>query len=103
MDAYHWVADLTGNATAQAALGFLYSTGYGDALGSDLTNVGDQASALLYHTFAALGGDYGAEQAAGYRHWAGIGTKQSCQEALPFYKSSADRGQSRLCTDRPRR
>lgn len=92
LEAYHFVADLTGNATAQAALGFLYASGYDGVLGPALTTVGDQATALLYHTFAALGGDFGAKQAAGYRHWAGIGTKQSCAEALPFYKSAADIG-----------
>lgn len=26
----------------------------------------------------------------GYRHWAGIGTKQSCKDALPWYKAAAD-------------
>mgnify|MGYP002718673325 CR=1 FL=1 len=26
----------------------------------------------------------------GYRYWAGIGTKQSCKDALGWYKSAAD-------------
>jgi hypothetical protein len=30
--------------------------------------------------------------AVGYRHWAGIGTQQSCSDALPFYKSAAEKG-----------
>lgn len=89
MQAYKWVADLTGNATAQANLAFLYATGYGGVLGNELVNTGDQSTALLYYTFAALGGDYAAEMSLGYRHWTGIGTKQSCSDALPFYKSAA--------------
>lgn len=48
--------------------------------------------ALLYYTFAALGGLPEAEMTVGYRHWVGIGTKQSCGDALPFYKSAADKG-----------
>ena len=47
---------------------------------------------MLYYTFGALGGSPEAEITAGYRHWAGIGTKQSCGDALPFYKSAADKG-----------
>ncbi|KAI8459611.1 hypothetical protein BY996DRAFT_8529847 [Phakopsora pachyrhizi] len=91
MKAFKWVADLTGNATAQANLAFLYATGYAGVLGDNLTYVGDQSTALLYYTFAALGGDYSAEMSLGYRHWVGIGTTQSCREALPFYKSAADK------------
>lgn len=90
MEAFQWVADLSGNATAQQNLAFLYATGYGDVLGQNITN-GDQSQALLYYTFAALGGDPAAEMALGYRHWVGIGTQQSCLEALPFYKSAAEK------------
>lgn len=90
-EAFQWVADLSGNATAQANLAFIHATGYGGALGRHLTHVGDQSKALLYYTFAALGGDYAAEMSLGYRHWVGIGTKQSCREALPFYKSAAEK------------
>lgn len=97
MQAYKWVADLTGNATAQANLAFLYATGYGGVLGNELVNTGDQSTALLYYTFAALGGDYAAEMSLGYRHWTGIGTQQSCGDALPFYKSAATKGESKLC------
>ncbi|MBW0464846.1 hypothetical protein O181_004561 [Austropuccinia psidii MF-1] len=91
MEAFQWVADLTGNATAQANLAFLYASGYGGVLGQNLTYVGDQSAALLHYTFAALGGDFPAEISLGYRHWVGIGTKQSCREALPFYKSAAEK------------
>ncbi|KAI9609333.1 hypothetical protein H4Q26_007283 [Puccinia striiformis f. sp. tritici PST-130] len=91
MEAFEWVATLSGNATAQANLAFLYATGYGGALGQNLTHVGDQSKALLYYTFSALGGDYAAEMSLGYRHWVGIGTPQSCREALPFYKSAAEK------------
>lgn len=93
MEAFQWVSDLTGNASAQADLAFLYATGYDGVLGKTLIGTGDQSTALLYYTFAALGGDYAAEMSLGYRYWAGIGTKQSCSDALPFYKSAATKGE----------
>ncbi len=46
--------------------------------------------ALLHYTFAALSGDVPASMTVGYRYWAGIGTKQSCKDALGWYKSAAD-------------
>ena len=46
----------------------------------------------MYYTFGALGGAPQAEMSLGYRHWVGFGTKQSCGDALPYYKSAADRG-----------
>lgn len=48
------------------------------------------AQALLHYTFAALSGHTPASMTVGYRHWAGIGTKQSCKDALPWYKAAAD-------------
>jgi SEL1 protein len=71
---------------------FLQSSGLLTSIDGKLGS-GDQGTALLYYTFAALGGDYGAEMTIGYRHLNGIGTKSSCKEALPFYKSAADKGE----------
>lgn len=65
-------------------LGFFYSTGYGGV------SV-DQAQALLYYTFAAIGGDQGAEMALGYRYWSGIGVTEDCMLALDWYESAAER------------
>jgi len=81
---YQEHAKLTGNATSQAMLGFFYSTGYGDV-------PVDQAQALLYYTFAAIGGDQGAEMALGYRYWMGIGVSEDCMLALDWYESAAER------------
>ncbi|KAG0708300.1 hypothetical protein DFH29DRAFT_891824, partial [Suillus ampliporus] len=56
-------AALTGNASSQALLAFLHATGYADVVPID------QAQALFYYTFAAQGGDKGAQMALGYRYW----------------------------------
>lgn len=37
----------------------------------------------------------------GYRHWVGIGTKQSCKDALGWYKAAADEGEPDAITPRP--
>ena len=91
-------------------LGFFYATGYNGAVEVD------QAKALLYYTFAALGegqgsgysgqkglnsqglgsqeasqmGDRGAQMALGYRYWAGIGVNDDCLMALEWYQMAAE-------------
>lgn len=83
-DLYTTHAQLTGNPASQSMLAFFYSTGY-----KDVAEV-DQAKALLYYTFAALGGDQGAQMALGYRYWAGIGVNDECMQALDWYQSAAE-------------
>lgn len=78
----------TGNATSQAHLAFFYSTGYHGVVPVD------QAKAQLYYTFAANGGDKGAQMALGYRYWSGIGTPESCERAVVWYESASEQGQS---------
>ncbi|KAI9766962.1 MAG: ERAD-associated protein [Candelina submexicana] len=80
------LANLTGNSSAQYMIGFMYGTGIGDAVERD------QAKALLYHTFAALGGDVRSEMTVAFRHHAGIGTPRNCEEAAFYYKRVADKG-----------
>ena len=75
-----------GNATAQEMIGFMYATGIGHAVERD------QAQALLYHTFAAHGGDTAAEMTLGYRHLLGIGTEQKCEDAVYYYQRVAEKG-----------
>ncbi|BGP36845.1 ERAD-associated protein [Rhodotorula kratochvilovae] len=89
LEAYTQASERYGSPDAQYKLGFLYSSNYGAALGG-LEGKGQQGSALLHYTFAALSGHTPASMTVGYRHWAGIGTKQSCKDALPWYKSAAD-------------
>ncbi|KAI5479884.1 ubiquitin-protein ligase Sel1/Ubx2 [Pseudohyphozyma bogoriensis] len=89
LEAYTRASEQSGIPEAQYRLGFLYGSNYGSASGGD-EGVGKQGSSLLYYTFAALGGHIPASMTVGYRHWAGIGVKQSCQEALGWYKSAAD-------------
>jgi len=76
----------TGNATSQSYVAFFYSTGYREVVPVD------QAKAQLYYTFAANGGDRGAQMALGYRYWSGIGTQQSCERASFWYESASEQG-----------
>ncbi|KAK6338871.1 ERAD-associated protein [Orbilia brochopaga] len=82
---YKELASLTGNSTAQNMVAFMYATGYGGIIQRD------QAKALLYHTFAALGGNTRSEMTLAYRHHAGISTPRNCEEAAFFYKRVADK------------
>lgn len=87
-------AQQTGNATSQAYVAFFYSTGYKD------TVLVDQAKAQLYYTFAANGGDKGAQMALGYRYWSGIGTQESCESASLWYAAASGQGTLRCCLQR---
>ena len=80
---YHELADLNGNASAQHMLGFMYATGIGGVVGQD------QAKAMLYHKFAADGGDVRSQMTLAYRHHAGIGTPRNCDESVKYYKKVA--------------
>jgi TPR repeat protein len=46
--------------------------------------------AVLYHTFASLGGHVGSHMALGYRYLKGIGVEKSCESALLYYRKAAD-------------
>lgn len=83
-------AQLTGNSTSQSMLAFFYATGYKDVVKID------QAKALLFYTFAAHTGDKGAQMALGYRHWAGIGVNDDCNEALDWYQTAAEQCENRF-------
>jgi SEL1 protein len=85
-ESFSTLALRTGNATAQAYLAFFYATGYHDVVSID------QAKAQLYFTFAANGGDRGAEMALAYRYWSGIGVSESCQRANAWYGRAAEKG-----------
>ena len=87
-DAYSTHASLTGNATSQALIAFFYATGYEKAVELD------QAKALLFYTFAAFGGDQGAQMALAYRHWAGIGVNDECMQSLEWYQMAAEQCES---------
>lgn len=82
---YKTLASDHGNATAQYMLGLYYSTGVGNVVPRD------QAKALLYYNFAAVQGYIKAEMATGFRYHAGIGAAKSCDTALKYYKSVADK------------
>ncbi|KAG0699377.1 hypothetical protein DFH29DRAFT_833834 [Suillus ampliporus] len=88
-------AALTGNASSQALLAFLHATGYADVVPID------QAQALLYYTFAAQGGDKGAQMALGYRYWSGISTIEDCGRAVEWYEASADEAMSMFLSGPP--
>lgn len=80
---YQQLARLNGNTSAQHMLGFMYATGIGGAVEQD------QAKALLYHTFAADGGDIRSQMTLAYRHHSGIGAPRDCEEAVHYYKQVA--------------
>jgi len=67
-----------GSPVGQQGLAFIYGTGMG------VTS--SQAKALIYTTFAALGGGIMAQMMLGYRYWGGIGVVQNCETALTHYK-----------------
>jgi SEL1 protein len=87
--AFEHHATITGNSTSQSILGFIHSSGLQGSVPVD------QAKALLYYTFAALGGDQNAEMALGYRYWSGIGVTEDCMQALEWYESAAEKGELR--------
>ncbi|KAF2091011.1 HCP-like protein [Saccharata proteae CBS 121410] len=82
---YSELAHLTGNSSAQHMIGFMYATGIGEAVEQD------QAKAMLYHTFAAHGGNMRSQMTTAYRHHSGIATPRDCEEAVVWYKRVADR------------
>jgi TPR repeat protein len=84
--AFNEHASRTGNATSQSLLAFFHASGY-----KGIVPV-DQGKAQLYATFAAYGGDKGAQMQLGYRYWSGIGTLENCQSALVWYGSAAEKG-----------
>ena len=45
-----------------------------------------QALAVLHYHFAAVGGDYMAQLAMGFRHMHGANVPKNCQAAVEFYK-----------------
>ncbi|XP_074648873.1 protein sel-1 homolog 1-like [Tubulanus polymorphus] len=72
-----------GHPAGQMGTGFLYTTGIGYN--------SSQAKALVYLTFAALGGDSYAQMVLGYRYWAGVGVEMNCESALTYYRKVASK------------
>ena len=89
-DSFSAHASITGNATSQSYIAFFHATGYRNFVPVD------QAKAQLYFTFAANGGDKGAQMALAYRYWSGIGTRESCPRSLFWYEAAAEQGVSRF-------
>ncbi|KAH9922080.1 HCP-like protein [Fomitopsis serialis] len=92
---YSTHAQLTGNASSQAMLGFFHSTGYHGVVPID------QAKAQLYLTFAAHGGHKGAQMALGYRYWAGVGVAENCMDSLSWYEDAAEQTMARFLSGPP--
>ncbi|KAF7315131.1 Ubiquitin-protein ligase [Mycena indigotica] len=78
-------ATITGNASSQAFIAFFHATGYQKVVPID------QARAQLYYTFAANGGDKGAQMSLAYRYWSGIGTQEDCSRAVDWYERAAEK------------
>ncbi|KAL1941435.1 hypothetical protein VTO73DRAFT_7252 [Trametes versicolor] len=88
-------AQLTGNASSQAMIGFFHSTGYHSVVPVD------QAKAQLYLTFAAHGNHKGAQMALGYRYWSGIGVAENCMIALDWYEDAAEQAMAKFLSGPP--
>ncbi|XGW06019.1 hypothetical protein V3C99_016396 [Haemonchus contortus] len=73
-----------GSPDAQLGLAFMHATG----LGMPKSN---QAKALVYYMFSALGGNPLAQMAMGYRYYAGIAVPQNCENALSYYEKAAQK------------
>ncbi|KAM0806437.1 hypothetical protein BDR22DRAFT_829023 [Usnea florida] len=82
---YHELASLNGNSSAQHMVGLMYATGIGGAVQRD------QAKALTYHTFAAMGDSTKSQMTTAYRHHTGVGAPRNCNEAAYWYKKVADK------------
>ena len=82
---YRELASLNGNSSAQHMVGLMYATGFGGAVQRD------QAKALTYHTFAAMGDSTRAQMTTAYRHYTGVGAPRNCNEAAYWYKRVADK------------
>ncbi|KAI0034697.1 HCP-like protein [Vararia minispora EC-137] len=85
----------TGNATSQAYLAFFHATGYDDVAPVD------QAKANLYYTFAAHGGDKGAQMTLGYRYWSGIAVAEDCMSAVRWYELAAEQAMAKFLSGPP--
>ncbi|KAM6502505.1 hypothetical protein JOM56_002482 [Amanita muscaria] len=94
-DSFSAHASATGNATSQSFLAFFHATGYRNVVPVN------QAKAQLYYTFAANGGDKGAQLALGYRYWSGIGTTESCQRAMYWYENAAEQAMTKFLSGSP--
>ncbi|XP_058037828.1 protein sel-1 homolog 2 [Ahaetulla prasina] len=70
-----------GSHRSQTALGFLSSYGIGVEY--------NQAKALVYYTFASIGGNLISQMIMGYRYWLGINVPKNCEAALTNYKKVA--------------
>lgn len=80
-----------GSPRSQFYLGFLYASGLGVK--------SNQAKAITYFTFAALGGDSMAQMALGYRYWSSINVVNSCEMALSYYKKVAQSVANRISSN----
>ncbi len=105
--AFQQLALSTGNSSAHARLGFLASSRWSGSALSELDGPADtphqQAEALLHFEAAAYGGNSDGQIALAYRYHAGIGTPESCADAMKWYESAADQGELALQRKRFRR
>ncbi|KAH9942227.1 HCP-like protein [Epithele typhae] len=94
-DSFQAHADMTGNASSQALVGFFHSTGYHGVVPVD------GPKGQLYLTFAGHGGHKGAQMALGYRHWSGIGVSENCLAALNWYEDAAEQAMAKFLSGPP--
>ena len=89
---------LTGNATAHARLGYLYSSRFmADIHGAPRS----EAEALIHYTMAAQEGDWHAMNALAYRQLYGLGTSVNCTESLIWLDHLAQRAHNEFLAGPP--
>lgn len=102
---FTYLAESYGLPSAQHGLAFMYMNGIGinsleETASEDELEITDNQKAVLnqaqslskaivYQTFASLGGDELAQQTLAYQHLTGHGMKKDCEKALIYYEKSA--------------
>lgn len=70
-----------GEPEAHTGLGFLHAAG--------ITEMGNQARALIHYMLGALGGNVWAQIVLGYRYKTGTSVTRNCEKSLTFYEKAA--------------
>ena len=78
---FEYLSTSQGSPRSQFYMGLLYASGLGVK--------SNQAKALTYFTFSALGEDNLAQMALGYRYWSSINVENDCEMALNYYRKIA--------------
>jgi TPR repeat protein len=88
---FNEISTKNGSARSQFYLGFLYAAGLGVK--------SNQAKAITYLTFSALGSNNLAQMSLGYRYWSSINVESNCEMSLNLYKKVATSVANRISSN----